>query len=554
MKDHRRVPQRMVQRRPTRRIVKPKEGNNFLRGMGIYISIFAVLAISVLTFLWFFMAAYEKSLPENALTAYTSDGGAFLLKEAAAQSGEDTEKLDYLYSLKLDGKTITCRKKTGEYSVAAPVYSVCVGGEAYFTLELEKGKSLGFGMNEWVVKSLTADEAYFVTEVHTLSVVVPSNAVVTVNGQKLGGEYIVRQNIAYSEINPYDKADSSLVCTKYAVAEIFTPPSVSVEYEGVSLSPISKSDYSYVFMPGETYSVTVKAPSNANVAVNGYLLTEEYIIDSKQYDDVLAEEKETMGLPCEVTYRIDGMFGDAEVKADLDGTMLEIIEDDNNYSFAYPDEAKYTISVRVPKGADLYIGKQKADESRIHSEIDMPRLEGLESYIGELPKMTLYSFDGLYIMPSFSASDSEGSLDIYYESFSGKTGEIDFARFSNSEHDTEKLLELLKLYVKYTAYGNQDTQQNYNALLPYIVSSSPVAKIFRESLESVKWNSAMTDIKYNDIGVRNFVDYGDNCYTCELYCDVMLSRWNNQRQYVSSWDVTCVKTANGWLVWEMTTK
>ena len=81
-----------------------------------------------------------------------------------------------------------------------------------------------------------------------------------------------------------------------------------------------------------------------------------------------------------------------------------------------------------------------------------------------------------------------------------------------------------------------------------------MAKIFRESLESVKWNSAMTDIKYNDIGVRNFVDYGDNCYTCELYCDVMLSRWNNQRQYVSSWDVTCVKTSDGWLVWEMITK
>ena len=86
-------------------------------------------------------------------------------------------------------------------------------------------------------------------------------------------------------------------------------------------------------------------------------------------------------------------------------------------------------------------------------------------------------------MAIYALSDLHGRLDIYYESFSGKTGEIDFARVSNSEHDTEKLLELLKLYVKYTAYGNQDTQQNYNALLPYIVSSSPVAKIFRESLE-----------------------------------------------------------------------
>jgi len=456
--------------------------------------------------------------------------------------------------LKLDGKTITCRKKTGEYSVAAPIYSVCVGGEAYFTLELEKGKSLGFGMNEWVVKNLTVDDAYFITEVNTLSVVVPSNAVVTVNGQKLGSEYVVRSNVGYNEINPYDSSSSGIVCTKYAVAELYAPPTVVVEYEGKILSPASKSDYSYLFMPGETYSVTVKAPSNANVAVNGYLLTEEYIVDLKQYEDVLEEEKGTEGLPCEVTYRIDGMFGGAEVKADLDGTVLELIENDNNYSFAYPEEAKYSISVRVPKGSTLYIGEQKVDESRIHSEIDMPRLEGLESYIGELPKMTLYSFDGLYIMPSFSASGSEGNLDVYYESFSGKNGEIDFARFSNSEHDTEKLLELLKLYVKYTAYGNQDTQQNYEALLPYVISGSPVAKIFRESLESVKWNSAMTDIKYNDIGVRNFVDYGDNCYTCELYCDVMLSRWNNQRQYVSSWDVTCVKTSDGWLVWEMITK
>ena len=409
-------------------------------------------------------------------------------------------------------------------------------------------------MNEWVVKRLTADAAYFQTEVHTLSVTAPENAVVTVNGQKIDDKYAVRTNVLYSEINPYENSNNELVCTKYAVAELYTPPSVEVEYEGAALVPVIKSDYSYVFMPGETHSVTVKAPSNANVAVNGYLLTEEYVVDSKQYSDVLEEEKGTAELPCEVTYRIDGMFSTPEVKADLDGIVLERTDEGNNYSFDYPMSAKYSITVRVPKGAELYIGDNKVDSSRIHGDIDIPRLEGLESYIGDLPTMTLYSFEGLYLMPSFSASDSEGALDVYYESVGGKVGIIDFARFSEAEHDTENLLNLLKLYVKYTAYGSQETQQNYNALMPYIVSGSPVAKILRESLESVKWNSAMTDIKYNDIGVRNFVDYGDNCFTCELYCDVMLSRWNNQRQYVSSWDVTCVKTNDGWLVWEMTTK
>ena len=550
MKDFRRTPQR----KPLRRAVKPKKGNAFLRGISIYVSVFSVIAITVLAVLWCFMAAYEKSLPENVLSQYTSDGGTLLLKEAASESGENTDRLEHLFSTKLDGKNITCRKKTGEYSVAAPVYSICADGEPFFTIELEKGNSVGFGMNEWTVKSLKADDAYFLTEVHTLSIIAPSDATVKVNGQQLEIKYAVRTNVSYNEINPYELSNTELVCTKYAVAELYTPPTVEVEYEGAALEPSAKSDYSYVFIPGATKSVTVKAPSNANVALNGYLLTEDYIVDSKQYSDVKDEEKHITGLPCEVTYRVDGLFGDAEVKADLEGTVLELTGDNNYYSFAYPDGAKYSISVRVPKGAELYIGEQKVDESRIDSEIDMPRLEGLESYIGELPKMTMYSFDGLYVMPSFSASDSEGELDIYYESFSGKTGVIDFARFSNSEHDTENLLELLKLYVKYTAYGNQDTQQNYEALLPYIVSGSPVAKIFRESLESVKWNSAMTDIKYNDIGVRNFVDYGDGCFTCELYCDVMLSRWNNERHYVSSWDVTCAKTSGGWLVWEMTTK
>ncbi len=551
MKDFRRTSQKA----PVRRAVKPKKGNGFLRGISIYVSVFAVLAIAVLAVLWCFMSAYEKSLPENALVAYTSDGGVLLLKEAASRSGEDADRLEHLFSVKLDGKNITCRKKTGEYSVAAPVYSVCADGEAYFTLELEKGKGLGFGMNEWVVKSLTADDAYFMTEVHTLSVTVPSGSVVTVNGQKLDEKYVEKNDLHYSDINPYELSKNELVCTKYAVAELYTPPSVAVEYEGAELVPVIKSDYSYVFMPWEADSVEVKAPSNANVAVNGYLLTSEYIVDSKQYSDVLDEEKGAEGLPCEVTYRLDGMFTTPEVKADLDGIVLECTKGDHGYGFAYPVSAKYVAIVSVPSSAELFFGDNKVDTSRITAEnVAIERFAGLEGYIGTLPTVTMYKLDGLYLKPSFSASDANGVLDLSYEHFTGRNCEYEFARVSNEAHDTENLLTLLKLYVKYTAYGNQETQQNYNALLPYVISGSPVAKILRESVESVKWNSAMTDIKYNDMGARNFVDYGENCYTCELYCDVMLSRWNNQRHYVSTWDVICVKTADGWLVWEMTTK
>ncbi|MBO5274890.1 MAG: hypothetical protein J6I45_09770 [Clostridia bacterium] len=532
-----------------------KGGSSFLRGVLIYIGIFALAAISILIFLWNFMSAYERSLPEKALIPYTSDGGISLLDEAARRDNDDTALLDYLYPLKLEGREITCRKKAGEYTAAKPVYSILADGEAYFTLTLKEGEEVGFGMRMWEADTLTADEAYYTTERHTLTITAPSEAEVSVNGRILAAADIEADGLRYRDVNPYEASLAELACTKYRVEGLFTPPEVAVIYEGVALTPSNKGDYSYVFLPGQAQTLTVKAPSTATVTVNGYILTNDYVVESTAYTDIQPEEKDIANLPTELTYLLEGIYSTPAVACHLNNTELFGENSDNTYCYSYPESAKYTATVRLPESASLMMANAPVDMARITSKGEAYEvLAGLEAYLGTLPTGVTYTIDGLYLKPTFTAADETGALGITREVTDGYSYTVEFARISDGEHDTEIPLTMLRRYIEYTAYGSSNTQQNYEAVLPYVVSGSPVAKLLRESVESIKWNSVFSTITYNDIGARNFVDYGENCFTCELYCDVQLARWSTERHYVSAWNVTCIKTANGWRVWDMVTK
>ncbi len=538
---------------------KPRKAKNgsgsFLRGLAIYIGIFLLIAAAVLILLWCFMSAYERSLPEKALIPYTSEGGTALLDAAARSKSDDSALLDYLYPLKLEGREITYRKKAGEFTTAKPVYSILADGEAYFTLTLKEGEEIGFGMRLWETDILTADEAYFATERHTLTITAPAEAEVSVNGRILTAADVEADGLRYRDVNPYEASLAELACTKYRIEGLFTPPEVIAVYEGVALNPSSEGDYSYVFLPGQARTITVKAPSTATVTVNGYILTADYVVDSTSYTDVQPEEKGIANLPTELTYRLDYIYSEPEVACHLNNAAIAGEAADNTYHYPYPASAKYTATIRLPESASLMAAGGAVDMARITSKGEAYEvLAGLEAYIGTLPTGVTYTVDGLYLKPTFTAADETGALGITRETTDGYAYTVEFARISDGEHDTEIPLTMLRRYIEYTAYGSSNTQQNYEAVLPYVVSGSPVAKLLRESVESIKWNSVFSTITYNDIGARNFVDYGENCYTCELYCDVQLTRWGAERHYVSAWDITCIKTANGWRVWDMVTK
>lgn len=532
-----------------------KRSDAFLRGLLIYIGLFLLAAVAVLVLLWRVMAAYERSLPEKALLPYTEEGGDLLLDAAARAQNDDEALLDFLYPLKLEGRELTFRKKTGEYTASKPVYSILADGEAYFTVILKEGDDLGFGMKCWTVDTVTADEAYFATERHTLTVTAPAEAEVRVNGRLLTAADIEADGLYYRDLNPYEASQATLTCTEYRVEGLFTPPAVVVVYEGVALNAAREDDYSYVFLPGQPQTLTIKAPSCAVVTVNGYILTADYVVETTAYADVRPEEAESDGLPTELTYRLDGIYSEPEIACHLNGAPVSGERIDSVYCYAYPASAKYTATIRLPEGATLMMDDKPVNEACvIAAGKTYEELEGLEAYIGVLPTYMIYSIEGLYLKPTFTATDETGALGIVKENLDGYTYTAEFAHVGDDRHDAEIPLAMLRRYIEYTAYGSSNTMQNYETLLPYVVSGSPVAKLFRESVESIKWNSVFSSITYNDIGARNFVDYGENCYTCELYCDVLLTRWSTERHYVSAWDITCVRTANGWRVWNMVTK
>ena len=541
--------------RGKKRKIKANKSDGFLRGMLIYAGILAVIMALVLVLLWCFMASYERSLQERAIEPYVSSKGYSLLYDAAKGTEENENKLGHLFSAKIEGRELSYSKKVGEYSSAEPVYSVYADGVPYFTVVLEVGDSVGFGMKGWRVKSVTADEVYYYTEVYTLTVLAETGMTVTVNGRTLGEKEIEDSRVKYSTINPYETSLDSVELIRYRVPDLYTVPAVVAAKDGVSVSAAVEKEFYYVFMSAPLSSYTVTAPNNASVAVNGYLLTGDLMVSSDKYPDVNAAEAENTDTPFSVTYRIDGMASEPQVAGDIGGVSLSYTKSDSVFAFAYPDSMRFSAKISVPAGASLYLHDKIVDRSFIVSENEkISRLEGVGKYLDSEPLCDVYEINGLYLAPEFTAKQGDTTLEAVENKENGQSSILSFSRLSQKSHDDSVLLDYLKQYVKYTAYGSENTNGNYKALLPYVVSGSPVAKMLGESIESIKWNSPLKTIEYNDIGVRNYVDYGDNCFTCELYCDVMLSRWSSQRHYVSSWDVTCVKTSSGWLIWEMTTK
>lgn len=541
--------------RGQKRKIKVKRTGRFLRGILIYAGILAVIMSLVLILLWCFMASYERSLQDRAIEPYASSEGYRLLYDAAKGTEENENKLSHLFSAKIEGRELSYSKKVGEYTASAPVYSVYADGVPYFTVVLEPGEGVGFGMKGWKVKSVTADEAYYYTEVHTLTVLAETGMAVTVNGRLLGEKDIENSRVKYSSVNPYETSIDSVELIRYKVGELYTVPAVTAVKDGVSVSAAVEKDFYYVFMGASLSSYTVTAPDKASVAVNGYLLTEDLKISENEYSDVHTAESEHPELPSSVTYCIDGMAAEPKVAGDIDGVSLSYTKEDSSFTFTYPDSMRFSAEISVPAGASLYLHGKIVDRTFITAEGEkIPQLEGLDKYLDTTPLRDVYEINGLYISPEFTSKQGETTLEVITGKESGQRSTYSFSRLSQESHEESVLLDYLRQYVKYTAYGSEETRNNYNALLPYVVSGSPVAKMLSESIESIKWNSPLKTIEYNDIGVRNYIDYGDSCFTCELYCDVMLSRWGNERHYVSSWDVTCVKTSSGWLIWEMTTK
>ena len=161
-----------------------------------------------LKYLWNYMEAYENSRPKNALNAYMEN----LTDEHIIDMGMSvTAQIDMNLQSEEECRAViqeaisggvTYAKKSKECTDTRQVYVLRSGGQVIGQFAIESGAADEYGFTVWSLKEESFDFSFLVSG-ETVSMTVPSDYTVSVNGHPLGSEYIVEDNIHYEEVEDY---------------------------------------------------------------------------------------------------------------------------------------------------------------------------------------------------------------------------------------------------------------------------------------------------------------------------------------------------------------
>ena len=310
---------------------KRKKLSGFSRFLVIYSTVFLVIIAVALVFFWKYIAAYEISRPEHemddvVLAMETVDGSTALAADFVVSEFEDKDTVfSEIYSTYIEGQSCTFRKMAGEYTDDAPVYVLRAASTDLFKVSLKtKGNNAaGYGFQLWEVSTLELLE----DNTRTVTVEVPPDTSVSVNGIAVSEDYISDDHVEYEDLTEQEirfNADYDAYRILYTIDGIYGTAAVSVvDAEGTELVAETSDDSDFVY-DAERYSVKLTAPADAVITLNGAELRKEDATGSLFSEDLFKGlEKYATAVPDFAVYEIDGLFAEPVISAkDAKGTEL----------------------------------------------------------------------------------------------------------------------------------------------------------------------------------------------------------------------------------------
>ena len=187
-------------------------------GMVIYAVVFlAILAVGLGIF-WNFIEAYELSRPANAVNAYVEqltgeavcEGSAALLEQLDGNIQSREEACQVIRDLTAEG--FAYAKKSTESTADRQVYVLRCGSQVVGQFAITAGEPDKYGFRVWSVTEETFDVSFLLAS--PVSVTVPSDFQVSVNGNLLDNGYITETGIRYGALEEfYDEFDLPTMVT-----------------------------------------------------------------------------------------------------------------------------------------------------------------------------------------------------------------------------------------------------------------------------------------------------------------------------------------------------
>lgn len=503
---------------------------SFSQKLIIYIAAWVVVTLAACGVMWNVMQQYEAAQPWYAVEDYITTSGQSAFFSALNKAHPNAENhYESLYEIagvlssKYTGK-ISYKKMIREYTYENPVYLLYSGEENLMKITLEQSEKTGFlGLLGYRVASVEL-VATDILSFSSYGLVVPENATVYINGKTLHAN-----DVAESEAVHVFGAEGYRT---YLLENFFTRPTVKVKLNGKDLSPVADGHFIYDYPTPKLRTLRIIAPKNATIRIDGERVSDFFITGTDTSDpDCFGA---TTAMTC---YTVPTVAGKGVVTVTQDGKGLQT-ETVNEYVSAEP--LTESVTVRIPPTAVLY-ANGTAVETKYVTDMHAPLLSDFAEVRG-YPEAHTYVIDGLHALPVFTATD--GGAELIATDDDGVTVFVNAASEALGEAYRAQAVAFMNAYLYYTTQGYSNTRRNLNAVKDLVANPSPLYTNLERSYVGYSWIApqAMT---VETMTVDNFVPYGENAFTCDLYYKIAFSNWVGEATDESTMRIAFAKQANG---------
>lgn len=285
---------------------------------------------------------------------------------------------------------------------------------------------------------------------------------------------------------------------------------------GLEYMSIDKVELLAGFISPEPRTLSITAPADATVTVNGITVSENYLSSEPVDASYLPElEPEATELLCR--YDISGIYGTVEIGAtSASGEVLEAESSDENGAVFALGEGELSVKICAPEGSSVSVNGVDLDESyKTGEKLTAAFLEGLEDY-GTAPELEVWEVSGLHLEPEISA-EGEGGAELGAPI--AQDGATVYLPASDEELESAQAgysETFFGLYAAFESNLNDKIDTNYYNMLSYLYGSLPLATRLASEYSARTPAGGVTDTDYDKYELGSFQYYGDNFYGCNV--------------------------------------
>ena len=537
------------------------KSHGLLKGLLAYFSA-ALLVIGILIVVsWRFAEIREGSRAELFVDNYIAEADLSAWQQQLRlnlpktyPAYEDASKLAYdVLSPALELGKITYMRRSSRTPEGSTVFELFSDGEHFASLVI-KDTSIGlFSMGQWEVERIEFDIEYFDNvDFPEYRVILPEGASLTVNGVAIDPARKEKYSVTYPALSRVEEGHAVAPCDVYIFNDIYFLPELSATLDGVSLELAESEGNEFFFYYPEDamHVVNVIVPVGVDAYVSGILLTEDWARRT-EIDGELGQLDDggTGTLPRLSVWTVENLFGEVEVEAKIGGKEVALISNDNGtYKFDTPEECKYTVTVILPAGAELFVngkaiaadkmeagGTSAEDIAYGFTALGRYEVSELGVIEGAVPAFDKYILTGYLAEPNVTAMMNGAELPLAGKSLEGYSLRAEFDFGAGDAFDPERIAAAEKFaesYIEYICGGGawndpeneKAFNENYNALKSQMIEGTAGYVAVMESYREVNLSPKYDSFVYDSKTVTDQVTYTEKSLSCRVEFSITRTR------------------------------